>query len=160
MDQIDVSTKERIISLSVELERQAERFYRDLAKKYPEQCAIFTSLADDEKCHAKTYSRLLESELPSDINSAEISSKYLETLSEKGVIDELLRSRDFTNYSLEDIVDYAIKMEKQTELFYSYSLGLFNNLDQRIIQGILLSEHIHRKKLIDLKENLIREAVK
>ncbi len=154
---VDMTNKENIIALSVDLELHAEMFYRQIAEKFPEEDEIFTSLANDEKYHANTYSKLFESELPSNINEAEISKTYLEALSQKGVITELLKTWDLTGYTLKGIVELAIRMEKNTEIFYYYSLGLFNNIDQKIVQSVLLSEHLHRKKLIDLQARLNME---
>lgn len=147
-----------IIRLSVELELTAEEYYRELARKFPEKARLFTLLADEESIHANEYEEILQNELNPNTTPREIAEKNIEILQKSGLVEKL-KSKDHLKHDLPllGVLGHAIELEKQTELYYYYSLGLFDDIDQKVVQKILFSEHEHRIKLIQLRKELLAE---
>ena len=150
-----------IIEIAVNVEENGEKFYRNLSKlvEKDKQKKIFEYLADQEVEHAKVFKKLGE-EFRADqedyIQTDEVDA-YLRNYIEGKVfpsLDTMLKK--VKGMSFEDIIDYAIQIEKDTIIFYTEILKLIKNeTSRKMVNAIIEQEKKHVLDLMNLKENIV-----
>ena len=152
-------SRESIIQFSVLMENSASDFYLRLAEKFPEQGECFSIIAKEESLHAALFERLLSGELPSDQSDQSRAKRNLRILDESGIVYRLGESSKLIEEvnTLLEALDIAVEHEKDTELYYYCSLGLYGMLEKDVVQKIIISEHGHHKKIMQLADNIRAE---
>jgi len=131
------------------MELSAKDFYRHLAEKFPQEKPLFNQLADEEALHAIRYEKLLTSELKPEQNDHERTRRNIKILNNSGIIERLRNSvklLENINTVLEAL-ELSAKLEKETEIYFFNSLGVYGELDRDVVQKILLSEHEHWRRI-------------
>jgi rubrerythrin len=143
----EFASRESLLKLALEVEKNAEAFYRGLSNKFPHNATTFNRLANDENGHAVLYSNLLTNvgTSPSQEGREKVRS-YVEALESLGILSSLTRmERDVSSLKdLRSAVALAIEQEKNTLLIYqNLLLYLTDKEDARVIHMITDVEYDH-----------------
>lgn len=113
-----------VLHLGKKMEKQAESFYRKLAKQTRSDVVkkLCLKLADEERDHLK----LIEDKL-SRWRPLPISQKILSILDTDASFRELFLNPPNKNASTDEFVEYAMDQEKKMVLFYSRFEGQFTH---------------------------------
>ncbi len=144
-------SRESLLNLAVEIEKSAEAFYTALADKFAQSAETFKQLAQDEKGHAISYSRLLsKGENVAGEKGLEKARSYIEALDSLDIVASLRKlDRDALDpKDLAAALDLAISLEKDTLLLYqTLLLYLVNDKDRRVIHMVTDVEYVHLVRL-------------
>ncbi|MEE4242292.1 MAG: ferritin family protein [Desulfopila sp.] len=139
-----------IFDFAIEMEKDGEKFYRELALKCsnPGLQAIFTNLADEELDHIRLFSNL-QKETSLDIKDSSIledSKNIFAAMKEKNQID-IAADADQT-----DAYTVALQMEEKAFRFYEEKAQETDNTSEKhLLQAIAREERRHYRIL----ENII-----
>lgn len=153
-----------VFEAAKQIERSGYKFYSNAAKRIPEHRDFLIFLANEEVGHEAVFSELQKLAISNDFqdsvwNPDNIISQYFESLAESTVfkrntkeLDELYDSSN----SIEDIIDWAIKREQDSVLFF---IGLKESLkessEKEKIEDIISEEIKHIHLLMDKKSKLL-----
>ncbi len=143
-----------VVEMAIAVEKAGKVYYEGVAKriKDPEMKDLFSFLANEELKHERRFRELGEKikaspySLPGKWEEIQpylqvITDSHFFTGSEK-VIKQTEKAKE-----PKEILEYAIRFEKETILFYYEILGLVKEEDQKIVQEIIAEERSHIKKL-------------
>jgi rubrerythrin len=151
---------EDIINLAVQIEENAEKFFRHAATRVsnPSLGSLLHWLADEEVKHAKWFSEL-KHKMNRTVDESQIEDMGKELL-RSALADQTFALKDMDlsePYQIEDLLKRAIEFENDTVLFYEM-LGAFvregTNLDH--LNMIIEEEKSHARLL---EEFLYSEAM-
>jgi rubrerythrin len=133
---------------AVQIEENGETFYRRMAEKFddPEVKKLFTYLLGEETKHKKTYAKMLSKleKYQTVENYPEEYYAYLRAYVEKVIFsperleEEMGRIKD-----KEAAIDFAIRAELESIMYYEEMKKLVREKDQDIIEKIIEEERKH-----------------
>jgi len=136
------------VEAAIRIEENGETFYRRMAEKFadPEVKKLFTYLEEEESKHRETYARML-SKLEKYQTSAlqpEEYYAYLRTYVERVIFsaerleEEMSRVKD-----RQSALDFAIRAELESVLYYEEMKKLFREEDREPVERIIAEERKH-----------------
>lgn len=146
-----------IVEFAIRVEENGESFYRYAVQlvKDEETKKMFGILADAEKQHQKTFRRLfasMEKYIPPETYDGEYAA-YLHNYIDGNVIfDKEALNKEFTK--IKDVlsaIDYAIKRELDSMLYYHEMKRLVPENEHAVIDEIIEEERRHFKGLSSLR---------
>jgi rubrerythrin len=145
-----------LLEMAVAIEKSAADFYNSLARKFSEHKSLFEQFAKDETYHAKTYTHLLGQKEVEEVDTTgeerQIAQYNIKILEDTGLVNNLRRGAERARevQDLKEAIDAAVKLEKDTLLFYhNLSMGLRTSLRQEVYK-IIRVEHTHLYKVQNL----------
>lgn len=145
-----------LIDMAVRDEETGEAFYRALASKdfLAEAQSAFSSLADQERAHAKRYRALLAEagpHTPRERHPGEYES-YLSALLEMRAFPSPEKAAAGARALAGEraAAETALRMERDTLLFYLEMLPFLPRAHQRAVEDIIDEERQHIAALTDL----------
>lgn len=146
------------------MKKNGRDFYSLVAKnsKNPKVQEIFKYLAGEEEKHIAVFKEILEKTQqyePQGLDADEycaymnaLASDYIFTKENTGA--EVARKIKSDNKA----IDIGIGFEKDSIIFYEGIKKTVPEYDLKIVDGLIVQEQSHLKKLIDLKKSLINNA--
>jgi len=135
--------------MAVDVEHSAKAFYSTLAAKFPEHQSLFEELAKDETRHAETFTGLLGQRKVEEVHATEeerqLAQYNIKVLEDTKLVDSLRMGaeRGKEVKSLKGAISSAVKLEKDTLLFYhNLAMGLKTSVRQEVYK-IIRVEHTH-----------------
>lgn len=145
-----------LLEMAVAVEESAGDFYNSLARKFPEHKSLFEQLAKDETQHAKTYTHLLGQRKVEEVYTTEeerqLAQYNIKILEDTRLVSNLRMGAEMAReaQNLKEAVDAAVKLEKDTLLFYhNLAMGLKTSLRQEVYK-IIRVEYTHLYKVQNL----------
>ncbi|WP_438314442.1 ferritin family protein [Candidatus Caldatribacterium sp. SIUC1] len=151
-----------ILSMAVELERKGIAFYEHLKSRATREDGktMFQFLADEERRHLETFTRLLEETGETIVDESGEVSQYLGSIVETGVLSKVLRGEvSAERMGLSEALSTGIQVEKESILFYQGFLPFVPREKQHWVEEVIAEEKRHFLRLARLKEELTGEAV-
>ncbi len=151
-----------LLNTAVRIEKAGAAFYETMAGCARSQKAktAFKYLADQEKAHIKAYQKMLGSltESPAPETYTEEYDQYLKTLADTGVFSSEAAACSLAEKAGSDAegIDFGVRAEKESILFYTELQNLVRRADARVISGIIDEERSHLKRLSELKAGLAK----
>ncbi len=146
-----------IFEMAVKIEKDGEKFYGYLAKNFqenPGKKELFSYLQAQEAQHAKDFERISR-DIADEIDPEmwEDAKVYLQSLVSGKIFpssDEMISKSKYMD--LNEIVNFALSIEKETIIFYSEILDTTKSEKARIILEKIIHEELgHVKKLMEIK---------
>lgn len=148
-----------VIEQAVQTEKLGYQFYTDMAERFKENKGLeklFTTLADKEIEHEKTFSGLLEIIGDVEPEGWEDVSQYMRAIVESEFFlgkNKSLPSME-NIYTVEDAVNFAIGFEKETLLYF---YGIKEAVKEKdVVDEIINEEKSHIRWLIAFKSNFVK----
>lgn len=151
-----------MLDMAIQIEQQGLEFYKACldAQTDSNLKAVFQYLADQEKEHAGTFSRM-KGELPDDYTLPESYpgeiQNYIDTFVKGRVFDDPAeaekKGREMTSPSA--VIDFGLDIEKASILFYSGMKEYVRASERQEIDRIIAEEQKHVKKLLALRKRTI-----
>ena len=142
-----------LINNLIDLEKSGEEFYTTLAARTDDLAVkhLFSMLADQEKTHQKIYEGLLV-KADVEIEIDEEYHAYLQVILEEqfGLDPDLVAACD----SVEDALELAIKLEKDSLLFLSEFGTLIGAQGAEMVEEMKRQERNHLKLITEMKQKL------
>jgi rubrerythrin len=139
--------------MAIIIEESSESFYKTLQKKFPKNNELFKLLAEDEKNHAKTFTKLMAKRKINEIYTTEeerqLADHNIKILESTQIVGNLRKGaqRATNAKDLKTAIEVAVQMEKDTSLFYyNLSMGLGKEERQEVYK-IIRIEHNHIAKV-------------
>lgn len=155
-------TGKELLDVAVNIEKSGAAFYEtmvDCAKAKKAKTA-FKYLADQEKEHIKAYQNMLKgvADAPPPETYTEEYDTYLKSLVDSAVFSSEAAACSMAEKASSDAegIDFGIRAEKDSILFYTELQDLVRRADAKIIGKIIEEERSHLKRLSDLKAGLAR----
>ena len=142
---------EDIIDLAIQIEQNAEKVYRDAQKKStnPDLASFLKWLADEERAHAKWFSRLKKTVTigQQDPDVAKMGKALLSDV--LGSQSFSLKEADFSEiHQLSQVLSVAIEFEGDKVTFYRLLLPFINDAATRnFLESIIQEEKNHIRRL-------------
>ncbi|HOJ87374.1 MAG TPA: ferritin family protein [Pseudothermotoga sp.] len=138
-----------LVSIAVQVEANGYVFYDNLAKNQKNQRMkdFFNRLADQERVHQQIFKNLTEQTHSSTSVTSWIEdevSGYLKSFAQVSIFPSIEKSKQ--DLSLQQALDLAISIEKDSIIFYSELLR-YATAEKSTIESIINEE---KKHLIDL----------
>jgi len=162
MDPVRYSAKE-VLDMALRIEENGEFFYAMAAEaaRTDKAKVLFEFLLMEEKKHTRCFRALIKDAgtetAPNKLDPyIEDAYLYLNALADSEVFINAEEGAEFAQKirSEEDAIDYAIKAEKDSLLFY-YEIGHFiREKDKGILDTIVKEEKDHLQKLTNIKNEL------
>ncbi|MBN2653717.1 MAG: ferritin family protein [Nitrospirae bacterium] len=149
-----------VVEQAIQTEKMGYDYYRSMSEKFSDDeklVKLFTTLADKERVHEKTFEELkciiiIGSQEP---EGWEEASLYLRAIVESEFflgLDKALASMQHVS-SVKDALDFAIRFEKETLLYY---LGIRDVVKQKeVVDEIINEEKSHIRWLAAFKNSFI-----
>lgn len=143
------------VECAVQIEENGETFYRRMAEKFddPEVKKLFTFLIKEESKHKEVYAGML-SKLEKHTtleNYPEEYYAYLKAYVEKVIFSpERLEEEMYRIKDEKSAIDFAIRAELETILYYEEMKKLVKEKDQELIEKIIAEERKHFLELSEL----------
>jgi rubrerythrin len=139
-----------IVEFAVEIEKNGEKFYRSSAEKFSDDKIkiLFSTLADEEVEHKKTFEKLLrkvENYKPSEAYSEEYFA-YLKAYADTKIFNKKIPEMKKPI----DAIYFALNAERDSILFYLEAKGFVQDDDKKILDEIIEEERRHFVKLTEL----------
>ncbi len=149
-----------IFQMAIRLEENGEKFYRQMAERMEkeEMKNLFHFLADEELRHRETFTAML-SELEDYQPSSAYPDEYFTYL--RSYIDGAVFSRERLEKELQllekdvDVIDFAIRRELDTILFYTELSKFLPESQAEKVKRIIEEEKRHFLKLSNAKSALL-----
>lgn len=150
-----ITSLESVLDLAVWLEKHGQAFYesaREVATE-PGLKELFAALAAEEMKHCAIYTDLYE------LYTGK-SAKGEKRLGEYGkfiqlLIKEIIRSIEFEGVlTQEELLDRALKFEKNTLLFFTEVKPLFRGKAGALIEAVCREEKRHIQQLMERREEM------
>jgi len=149
-----------VIEQAVQTEKLGYQFYASMAEKFREDkglTKLFSTLADKELKHEKTFLELKELVGDSEPQGWEDASQYMRAIVESEFFlgkNKSLPSMDHIK-SVEDAINFAIGFEKETLLYF---YGIMDAVKEKeIVEEIINEERSHIRWLSAFKGGLVRK---
>ncbi len=152
----DMYAPNEIFEMAVKIEKDGENFYSYLAKNFenPAKKELFSYLAAQEAQHVKDFERIsreivdeIDPELWAD------AKPYLESIVNGRIfpsLDEMISKSKYMD--MNEIVDFALSIEKETIVFYDQILDTSKKPKVReILEKIIHEELGHVQRLLKIK---------
>ena len=155
-------TGKDLLDTAVRIEKAGAAFYETMAgcARSPKAKTAFKYLADQEKAHIEAYQKMLGSlaDSPSPETYTEEYDQYLKSLADTGVFSSEAAACSLAEKTASDAegIDFGIRAEKDSILFYTEMQNLVRRADAKVISGIIEEERAHLKRLSELKAGLAR----
>lgn len=155
-------TGKELLDTAVKIEKAGAAFYETMVSCARSQKAqtAFKYLADQEKKHIKAYQSMLSSlaDNPPPESYTEEYDQYLKSLADSGVFSSEAAACSLAEKTSSDAegIDFGIRAEKDSILFYTELQNLVRRADAKVISGIIEEERSHLKQLSELKAGLAR----
>lgn len=153
----DMYAPNEILEMAVKIEKDGEKFYSYIAKTFkenPSKKELFSYLASQEAQHAKDFERISK-EIVEEVDPemwAE-AKPYLESIVNGRIfpsLDEMISKSKYMN--MNEIVDFALSIEKETIVFYDQILDTSKKPKVREILDKIIHEELgHVQKLLKIK---------
>lgn len=150
---------EEVFEIAEQIERNGAQYYQKAANQVTDQNynRLFLDLVDMEEKHERVFAylkeKITERKLAPDYLDPDASAvRYLRTFADGAVFDLNVDPSEYlsTNRSLEDILNYAIGLEKDSIVFYYGIQELIpEDLGKEQIQTIIREEMKHITFLSD-----------
>jgi rubrerythrin len=151
-----------LLDVAVNIEKSGAAFYETMvncAKSKKAQTA-FKYLADQEKQHIKAYQGMLKAvvDAPPPESYTEEYDEYLKSLVKSGVFSSDAMACKLAEATTSDAegIDFGIRAEKDSILFYTEIQNLVRRADAKVIGNIIEEEKSHLKRLSGLKAGLAK----
>jgi rubrerythrin len=151
-----------LLDVAVNIEKSGMAFYETMvncAKSKKAQTA-FKYLADQEKQHIRAYQSMLSSvaDSPPPESYTEEYDEYLRSLVKSSVFSSEGAACTMAEKTSSDAegIDFGIRAEKDSILFYTELQDLVRRADAKVIGKIIDEERSHLKRLSELKAGLAK----
>jgi rubrerythrin len=151
-----------LLDVAVGIEKSGAAFYETMvscAKSKKAQTA-FKYLADQEKQHIKAYQSMLKAlaDAPPPESYTEEYDEYLKSLVKSAVFSSEGAACKMAESAASDAegIDFGIRAEKDSILFYTELQDLVRRADAKVIGKIIEEEKSHLKRLSELKAGLAK----
>lgn len=152
-----------VFDLAVAIEKSGYEFYKKAASVLPEHGDFFSFLAKEEIKHDVAFNKLKEETLSKELventwDPDGIISVYFNSLNESAIFkkDKDLETLLESSLHITGVIDWAIKREHDTILFY---IGLKSTMDseddKNIIEKIISEEINHVHILMNKKSEIM-----
>ncbi len=159
MDPVHFSGKE-VIEMGIRIEENGENFYAEAAARTTNETlvALFEYLAREEIKHKGYFKslkkELTDEEIPGVFNPhLEEAVLYIKALSDSEVFkpaDQVANLDEILSDELK-AVDFAIRMEKDSILFYHELANTVRESDKAIVEKLIKEEKEHLRKLTEFQ---------
>lgn len=149
-------TPDDAMEVAIKIEENGEKFYSSMAQKFndPELKKLFTFLEEEENKHGKTFGKML-----SKLGKFQIVEyypdeyyDYLRAYAEKVIFSaERLEEEMNRIEDKESAIDFAIRAELESILYYEEIKKLVREKEQELIDKIIEEERRHFLELSALK---------
>lgn len=143
-----------VIEQALQTERLGYEFYTTMKERFKDDegfVRLFSTLAEKELAHEKSFSELLDIIKDEEPENWEEASEYLRAIVESEFFlgkDKALPSLSHVK-SIDDAVDFAIGFEKETLLYF---YGLLSSVKEKeVVEEIISEEKSHIKWLTSFK---------
>lgn len=148
----------QIIKQAIRIEKMGETFYRKWAEKLddPEHKKFFIHMADEEVAHAALFERLEETtgSFTADIENYEFYDEYLRSFADNLFNEETQKAEADKVKTLEDAIQFAMRRELDTILFYQEISPFVSDSQELQIKSLINEEREHYKALVDFKNSI------
>lgn len=152
-------TPEDILNFAIKIEEEGEEFYRNAAKlsEDDEIASVFNRLAEDEVEH-KEFFENMKSEIDEDKKMETYPEEYISFV--ESYISNVVFPDDDAEKTVKkvddplDAVNFAIKAELDSILFYHETMPLMAMSHHKTINRIIEEERKHFMDLLDIKKKL------
>ena len=164
---------EDIIDLAIQIEQNAEKVYRNAQAiaSTPELAVLLKWLADEEKAHAKWFSRLrktvnIEPQDP-DVQDPDVQDPDVQKMG-KTLLGDVLGTQSFSLENAEfskirhlaQLLSVAIEFERDKVTFYRLLQPfIIDTATRDFLESIILEEKNHIRRLQDFLTNGITEEI-
>lgn len=153
-------TIREVIEQAVQTEKLGHQFYTTMAERFKKESEdlnkLFTTLAEKEVRHEKTFSELLGMIGDSEPEGWEEVSQYMRAMVESEFFlgkDKSLPSMERIK-TVEDAVNFALGFEKETLLYFH---GIKDAVKEKdIVDEIINEEKSHIKWLVCFKDSFVK----
>jgi rubrerythrin len=147
-----------LLDFAVEKEEQSYALYRELAENIEkkELKEVFTQLMNEERSHKDTYSAMLSSvddQRTPGVKEEDEYGLYLKTLITEQ--RSLSASPPVQPNKVSEVLDYAVRREKDSVLFYVGLKEYVSAKDRDTVEKIIREEARHIVKVSRMKEQLV-----
>jgi len=152
-----------ILEIARNVEKNGFEFYTNAAKKLPAYSDFFTFLAKEEIKHDLVFTGIKkevisQEEIDAIWDPDQLIGTYFGSLTESAIFkkpEEIKNLFENTN-SIEDVINWAIKREHDTILFF---IGLKSTLDseedKKVVEDVISEEINHVHILMEKKSKLL-----
>ena len=151
-----------LVDIAVGIEKSGMAYYDAMIKcaKSKKAQTAFAYLANQEKEHIKVYQRMLSSvaDAPPPESYTEEYDQYLKSLVDSAVFSGEGAACTIAESTTSDAegIDFGIRAEKDSILFYTEMQNLVRRSDAKVIGKIIEEERSHLKRLSELKAGLAK----
>ena len=146
-----------VVEMALQTEKLGYRFYTEMAERFShdlELKALMEKLAEAETVHEHTFARMLEKVPDGQPDGWEEAQPYFRAMMESEFFlgsEKALPNLDHVTHP-RDALDFAIRFEKETALFFVGMKSLVN--DTGAVEDIIKEEASHIQWLSKYKESL------
>jgi len=151
-----------LVDIAIGIEKSGTAFYDSMIKCARDKKAqsAFKYLADQERKHINIYQRLLASvgDNPPAESYTEEYDQYLKSLVSSALFANDASACKLAENTTSDAegIDFGIRAEKDSILFYTEMQNLVRRADAKVIGKIIDEEKSHLKRLSELKAGLAK----
>ncbi len=162
MDPVHFSGKE-IIEMAVRIEENGLRFYSDASRAAKNESLkkLFDFLASEEKAHIESFlglKKLIQDEKAELFYDPylEEARAYLRAMADDEVFTGAEEAENLAERvgGEREVVDFAIRMEKDSLLFYYGIAKAIREKDRPVIEALIKQEKDHLQKLLNIRGEL------
>lgn len=150
-----ITTLESVLDLAVWLEKHGDEFYEEAASgSQDEQLKqLFQNLAAEERKHRAIYTGLYEMFTGKSAEGEELLGEYGRFI--QLLINEIAQTLEFNGVQTsEQLIEKALKFEKNTLLYFSEVKPLFRGKAGALIEAVCNEEKRHIQQLIEYRNKL------
>ncbi len=149
-----------LLEMAIHLEEEGEKFYKMFESKVEndELKRLFSYLAVQEHAHAITFKEIYREIEKEGFVSAypdEEANKYLHAWVDSQVFIDWDGLTKKTVWNKEEVLDLAIRLEKDSLLFYYEIEPFIPEKDRKILSEIIKQEKNHLYQLTEFKKGMI-----
>jgi rubrerythrin len=151
-----------LLDIAVNIEKSGAAFYETMVKcaRSKKAQTAFKYLADQEKHHIEAYRSMLSSvaDAPPPESYTEEYDQYIKSLVDSSVFSGEGAACTMAEKAASDAegIDFGIRAEKDSILFYTELQDLVRRADAKVIGKIIDEERSHLKRLSELKAGLAK----
>ena len=152
-----------ILDIAIQVEKAGFVFYTKAADNLVEYADFFKYLANEELGHESFFENMQKKVLSDDYKDRywdpdSIISKYFHSMSDSAIFKKADEIEDLykNTHSIHDVIDWAIKREHETILFFTGLKVTFDDKkDLDLLDDIISEEMSHVRILMDKKSELL-----
>jgi len=154
-----IFNSDEVFQMAMQLEETRRTFYEALAHECPNRqvATLCGQLAGQEMEHYNLFKKMRE-QMARKTDSRRLSLEELDfvtaLLEDKVVLDADQARKNALRGNAREMLDLAIKMEKDSVLFYAELAGAVGPKDAAAVQEIIKEEKKHVRDLIAARRNL------